>query len=691
METLLKNIEKYILYATLFFVPVAFANISPNPYIVVKLVILVSGVSLALIVWCLRILVGGKLEFHKGRFDFPVLIIVAAYLISAILKTPNKMEAILLPGTATAIVASAVLYFLINQYEEKRGFVLSILSSGALFSFVTLLSAFKALESIPQLPQFVKAAGFTPEGGYLPAALFLFTLLMVGIGTTVFDKSVQGKVIGGIASGIIALGVIASIINIVPGSKFAPRFPNIATSWSVAIDTVKDSPLLGVGPGNYLTAFSRFRPISYNQSDLWAVKFGTATNFYVTVLTEVGLLGIAGILLIVFVLYRQLRKAHFGQEGSFAVSSIDVVYSITLIILLILLALFPATLLITFLLFVLLSFASFSRKTVLNLETQGSENDSSTKGTKIPALLLTVPILAVVGYVLYKGVGIVKAEHTFTQAIAALNQSDAQKTYQHLNDAIKQNPSVDRYRMTTAQVSLLLANSIAQKKDVSDSDRQTISTLVQLAIEQAKAGVALNPQRSTNWEVLAGVYKAIMPLAKGADQFAVQAASQAVVLDPYNPNLRIALGGIYYAMRDFDNAVKIFETAVAAKNDHINAYYNLAFAYREKGDYEKAVQAMSRVVSLVDKNSPDYELARKALEDMEAKRKENTEDKKGEELTTPKEDTPVLDPKLNLPEGSEPPEGSDEKADTDEAKVSVSPTVPATVSPSLSPTATPNQ
>src|SRR4029078_6194763 len=134
------------------------------------------------------------------------------------LKTPNKMEAILLPGTATAVITSGILYFLINQYEQKRGFVITLLCSGAYFSFVTLLSAFDALKAIPQLPQFVRAAGFTPEGGFLPAVIFLLILLVIGVGNLILDKTVQSRILGGIFSTIIAFGVIASLINVIPGS-----------------------------------------------------------------------------------------------------------------------------------------------------------------------------------------------------------------------------------------------------------------------------------------------------------------------------------------------------------------------------------------------------------------------------------------------------------------------------------------
>jgi len=623
VERLLKLVEKYILYGTIFLIPVAFANISPNPYVVVKLIVLVTGVTLALLLWCARVLVSGKVEFHKGIFDLPVALIVVSYLASAILRTPNHMEAILLPGTASAVVASGVLYFLINQYEQKRGFVMTLLTSGALFSFVTLLSAFGALEAIPQLPQFVKAAGFTPEGGFLPAAIFLAILLIVGIGTVILDKHVQSRVIGSIATAVIAFGLIASIVNVIPGSKFAPRFPGVGTSWSVAIDAIKDSPILGVGPGNYLTAFSRFRPIDYNQSDLWAVKFATATNFYVTVLTETGLLGIAGIILIAFVLYRQTKKNHFMKDGTLAISSIEMLYVGALVIMLILLAFFPASFLLTTLIFILLALASPSRKTVINLQTEGSleDNDRST-GTKLPALLLTIPVIILCGFVLYKGARIVHAEYTFTQALTALSQNDAKKTFDALDNAIKENPKVDRYHMTAAQVSILVANAVAQKKDLTDDDRKTITQLVQSAIEQGKAAVALNPSRSTNWDVLSQIYRAVMPLAKGADQFAIQAESQAIALDPYNPNLRISLGAIYYAQGDFDNAIKLYESAIAAKSDFPNAYYNLAFAYVGKNDLGKAETAMSQVLSLVDKNSKDYEVAKKALENIQSKKKE---------------------------------------------------------------------
>jgi tetratricopeptide (TPR) repeat protein len=148
-----------------------------------------------------------------------------------------------------------------------------------------------------------------------------------------------------------------------------------------------------------------------------------------------------------------------------------------------------------------------------------------------------------------------------------------------------------------------------------------------------------------------------MPIAEGADNFAMQAYSQAVALDPLNPNLRINLGGIYYSLNKFDEAVRVLELAVATKPDLANSHYNLAFAYRDQGELEKAIQQMTLVLSLIqDKNSQDYQTAKAALEDFEKQRPTTPEG--AETLTPPQgEEVPPLSPPLELPEESEPPQG----------------------------------
>jgi cytochrome c-type biogenesis protein CcmH/NrfG len=191
---------------------------------------------------------------------------------------------------------------------------------------------------------------------------------------------------------------------------------------------------------------------------------------------------------------------------------------------------------------------------------------------------------------------------------------------------------------------------------LAEQNRATITTLIQQSIAEAKSTVALNPLRAGNWEILGQTYRSIAPLAQGADAFAAQSYRQAIALDPLNPNLRIALGGLYYAAENYETAIDIFELAVSAKADHANARFNLAFALNEAGELDRAIAEMTAVLSLItNKEGQDFKVAQQTLSDMQAKKAASTEG--GQELNPPAgAEEPVLEPPIELPEGSEPPE-----------------------------------
>ena len=110
----LEKIEQYIFYALVFLLPIFVLSISPSPFIVPKIALLTFGVGLLLLTRVIRVIATGKLELMVSNFDVPVLLLALAYLASTVWRTPNKMEAILLPGTATLFICGALLYFLMK-------------------------------------------------------------------------------------------------------------------------------------------------------------------------------------------------------------------------------------------------------------------------------------------------------------------------------------------------------------------------------------------------------------------------------------------------------------------------------------------------------------------------------------------------------------------------------------------------
>ena len=151
---------------------------------------------------------------------------------------------------------------------------------------------------------------------------------------------------------------------------------------------------------------------------------------------------------------------------------------------------------------------------------------------------------------------------------------------------------------------------------VSISNQEQITLLIQESINEAKASVALNNQKPENWEFLAKTYKLITPVAIGADGFAIEAYKQAIAFDPISPNLRIGLGEIYMYQKNFKEAIEAFSLSALAKDDHPNAHFNLALAYKENGEKNKAKLELEKTLSLLDKNSEDYKKAKTELDNL---------------------------------------------------------------------------
>lgn len=635
MDKVLNSVNKYLVFVAVLIFPIFFLSGFNSPFYVPKMIFLGIIITLALVSSLTKSITKGETKFASGKFDVGVILLVIAYLASSILRTPNKMEAFFFPGITTLLALSAIVYLITNQFSKrgKNGVLISLFASGILLSVFVIFAKLGLFAKIPQLPEFMKQATFNPTGANLQSLIYLLALIPIGIVQIIKDKDWVKRIFFGVSSAILILGIILVGVDLLPGKPQTPVFPTWQTSWGIVVDSLKESPVLGVGPGNYLSAFNLYRPISYNMTDLWQLRFSSANNFYFTLISEAGLLGLAAIAVLLFSVYKKFMV--LLKNGSWEAFSLP--------ILLLMLAIVPSSQVLIFLLMVLL--AVFS----------GSEEHSATIATnKVPSAIVAAPIIIAIVAFWFFGSKAIRAESIYQKSIVALASNNAQDTYDYMVKAATLNPYVDRYHASLAQIEMALANSIASKTDITDTDRNTITQLVQQAISEGQATVTLNPGRSGNWEVLAQIYRSIMSFAEGADQYAISTYTQAVALDPIDPNLRISLGGVYYALGQYDNAIAAFQLAVAAKNNHANAHYNLAAAYAANKNYDNAISEMNAVISLVDPNSPDYKTAQDTLEQIKTQKPATAEST--ENLTTPEElEESNIEPPITLPEEATPP------------------------------------
>jgi len=672
-------LETHLIAATVFLLPITVLPIFPNVFDTPKIAVTALLLIILMFVKALKIIQRGKIEFTIGSYDLPLILLAVLYIVATFARTPNRMEALFLPGTTTFVISGVLLYFMVNQLSEVQRAIVkkALIASAAVFSFISLIAISGALSST-SLPAAIRQTYFNTLGGPVIGVMFLMATVPFAISAIAKSKLAANKVFSILASILIVFGLIINVINALPGNPGSPRLVDYRTSWSVAVDSFKESPLLGVGPANYLTAFNRFRPATFNTTDMWTLRFSTARSYFLTMFTEGGILVLGALVLITLKLVRDsisyAKSINSDNWMSFNPTLLAVwILAVMMLIL-------PATLPLLVLLFVLLALLSVQQKMSFNLTSQSESADSF--ATRFPAILVSFPIIIGVFIVSFFGIKYLSAENTYYRALVALANNDGAAAYDLLRSAIETSPYVDRYHGTYTQVNLALANAIAGNEDITDEDRQTITQLIQQAIREGKATVTLNPTRAGNWELLASTYRAVIPLAQGADQFAVETYNQAIALDPLNTNYRIALGGILYAAKQYDAAIDIFKLAVLTKPDHANAHYNLAAAYRENGNIELAIQQMSLVLSLLDRGTEDYDLASQQLQELQDKG-QNATSEGGDELTEPGSDIdePALEPQIELPEDAQPPEASP----TPTQAPSPSPSASSSASPSPTP------
>jgi tetratricopeptide (TPR) repeat protein len=613
--TIVENIEKYILYLSLFLLPLFFLPVFENIFEASKLTILLIGAILLLVIKVIKSVIRKSLEFNSSKFDLPVLIFMTIFLISGIFASANRVDPFVFPGTATFAILAGLYYFFVNQLpkKDKDNIIFVILGSGFVVA-VMQITAFVGLNKmIPQLPEFMKSAIFTPFGNILSSIIFLTALMPFLVEKVVNKKEIMDRILAGIVSLVFMISITSSVYLILPGKESSVSILDYKTGWSIAIDSLKTTPLFGVGPGNYGQAFTKFKPVAFNERANWDLRYIQGSGGLMTIFTEVGLLGI---IITLFILAKSLAKKNLKEPlyVSFAILALG--FS--------LLPLSPSFYVVVFLL--------------LALNSDAKDGKLAFFIKRYAISLFSVPVvlsLLVVGYLFGRAF---YGEFLFTKAVKEINKGQGQSAYELVNKAVSINRYSDRYHLLSAGINLAIADNIAKNggSELKDADKETISTLIQQAIAEGKAAVAVNPQKSSNWEALSGIYQTIIAFAKGADQFAIESLNQAITLEPTSPLLRIKLGGLYYSLGDYQSAIEVFKLAVLAKPNLANAHYNLAIAYRDNKQIDKAKEQMEIVLKLVEPNSKDYELSKGELEALN--------------LTLPEPTpAPVIDPQLELP------------------------------------------
>lgn len=500
------------------------------------------------------------------------------------------------------------------------------------------------------------------------AALLGFVLSLLGNGffekldlSNLKNARLQTTLIGVLVPvALVVLVVFLSFIPPIGGTKNplytqARAFPKdlqlgVVNSWKTSVSAFRDSPFWGTGPSTYLFDFTSYKPLEYNSTKNWNLRFDSSFNEYLQVLATLGGIGLLALIsltaLFISSAWSSIVSRQADSTTSISHQLLKKALAVSGVVFFVILTLHASTLVLWVVgLFVLALFMVFNMsdsETSLDASTdfkrvisQITSFDSTTQTIRVealPSVLLVISLGAVLFTFFFAGKFAVADNH-HRKALNAISQNQGVVAYNELVAAEKLNPINDLYRTDLAQTNFALANAIVTAKgptqdnpqgNLTDQDKQNIQVLLQQSINEGRVATTLNPRSAQNWEILGLLYRQIAGVAQNALAFSLDSYGRAIFADPLNPQLRLNVGGVYYAIKNYDLAIRFFTDSINLKPDFANGYYNLSVALRDKGDLNTAQAAVEKALTLLDKNSQDYQTATNYLNDLRTKKGDST-------------------------------------------------------------------
>src|SRR3989344_3920535 len=620
-----KSIATFFLAAIVILVPIFFLPLTTDFFGFNKQVLFILLTSVSLVFWLIHSILQKPVRLTLSPLLLPLILLAATAVASTYLAAADTAGAWL--GRTSLYLTLTVFFIMASTLIQTPRQVRNIITGQIIVAAILAILGLASTTGLLEGSSYFTSRSFSPAGSLLVLVSYLIITLPLSLTLAFKIRSGPEKLYYFLFSGIILAATILIGYQFLPGQTFTPTLLPKLAGWSIATDTFKSNALLGSGPGSFLQQFSQFKPVSLNFTPFWQVGFTVSANEYLHLMTTLGLAGIAAFLLTILG-WGKLVKRQPGTRITATQAAVNLATATALI-----LALFiPFTVVTLTTLIGLFSFSVALNKTknlkkvkdvlvtinTLEIVDPDQPTAISKDQTNVLPYILAAPIglgLVIAGINLTRAYA---AEVAFKQSLDTLAQNQGKATYDLQIAAIAKNPKVDRSRVAYANTNLALANSIAAQSELTDQDREQVTQLIQQAIREARTATQLNPQKALNWTNLGNVYRQLVNFADGADQFAVAAYIRAIQLDPANPVLRVQLGGLYYSLKQYDQAIDRFREAIELKPDYANGYYNLSYAYRDSGKTLEAYQAMQQVVALVPADSDDAVKAQDELNQLKS-------------------------------------------------------------------------
>ena len=658
-------ITKYSIYTAVFLIPIFFLPWTAEVLEFNKQALLTVLLFVALFSWMVKILVLGKIELNISKIHIVVGALFLVYLLATIFSIYSYGSFWGWPQSASESLLSLILLILLyvlasNIFSKKDIFTSIIILSfsvliAQIFGVLQILGLFIAPFS------FAKLTSFNTIGSVGALGIFMAVMLPIAITLLIFSKKWwkilfisqiflsmtllllinYSMVWWAVAIGT-AIVMIFSVLkrNIFDGRWLAlpmfflavslffiflsPQIPGPTqkvneiyltqkASFKIVLQSLKERPIFGSGPGTFYYNFSKFKSDDLSKGTFWRINFGQANSKILNELATTGVLGFLAMLALIstvvfsgikYIADKKSTKSETGQDKDqqkkYWTLSLGIVSALTVQSIAFLF--YNTNIVLSFIYF----FLAAGLVVFMAEEKREYELKYSSFSTLIITFAFTLAFIFGIGLVFLGGQRYV-AEFQYNKGLSFLLAEDIDKGIKSIESAASINPSSDLYFRQLSQAYLAkLQQELQSSKILTNEQREKIQVLIANSINASKISTDINPKNAKNWTNRGFVYQSLSGLVNDANDWALNSYESAIQLDPQNPYLYMQEGIINFISASNPQtktprsqllglAKEKLEKSVSLNESYSNALYFLGLVYDALGDKNKAIESFTRV------------------------------------------------------------------------------------------------
>jgi len=668
-KTNLDTIVLYLIMSLGFVVPVLFLDFLHIPLAVSKGGVLFIIILLAFILWLVARLKDGKFVIPQSSILIAVCGLPVAFILSALFSDAFKVSLMgsgYELGTVLAIFLFTVLVFLtatlFRSYKTIYQFFLLLLATGILSFVYMVIMQVSGIQS-SSLPRVL-------VGTYNDMAMFLGLTTIIVMSTlelVTLNKRMRIMMIVSFVSSLLGLLILnfsfvwnvlgifslilfvyvfsfsgnnmgntikerkipvfpiivmaLSLLLILPGlsigdfaaEKLRVANVSIRPSWQSTVlvikTTLKESPVFGVGPNRFASAWLANKPDGINQTIAWNTNFPFGVGVIPSFIVTTGAIGgLAWIVFLVIFLVRGVQTAILKIKTDKTARYLTFSLFLSTVYLW-LMSVFYVPNIVGFSLAFLMTgmfIASLAQSGAIKKYSVSFSSDPRVSFVSVLGLILFIIISVSIGNLLFQRLA---AAGYFQQSNAVLNTDNAnlEEAKNKLRQAIAMAPRDEYYRNLTT-LHIIELNSLVNDTTLStETAKVRFNEIIPEIVNNALKATEIDKTNYLNWIVLAQAYESLIPFFKqqgeGKDGYteAKVAYETALTYNPQSPLIKLLQARLEITKGHNKQAKEYIQESIKMKNNYPEAVFLYSQLQAAEGDLERAIQS-AEIASVLKPN-----------------------------------------------------------------------------------------